>query len=127
MLMKLRQAALHPSLVKADEDDQGDENEEETAKMDQARTEQIEHLRAEFEREGSSFTTKAMEAFVKGEFTECGEWLVSGYRNVMSSNRHSTLFLTHHVSDSRLSRHYGIPIDLALWPFIVRTFFRRMQ
>jgi hypothetical protein len=76
MLMKLRQAALHPALVKISEDsDDSDSEDADDASDGLDVTQDLETLRKQFDAgEGKSrFPKAALEAFLRGEHSECGE------------------------------------------------------
>lgn len=82
MIMKLRQAALHPSLIKVSEDSDSDDSDlddvddkKNDQSVDPKSARKLEVLRQQFDsgEGGSTFPKEALAAFMRGEFIECGE------------------------------------------------------
>lgn len=70
MLMKLRQAALHPLLVKRSEHDTDDVEAKEAAASRSGRV-SIQEIQAQFAGGDDQFKKAALKSFLDGEVSEC--------------------------------------------------------
>ncbi|KAL7413539.1 SNF2 family N-terminal domain-containing protein [Mrakia frigida] len=71
MLMKLRQASLHPVLVKQASNDDDDELDMEGATASGSGRVSIQEIQAQFAAGDDAFKKEALESFLKGEVSEC--------------------------------------------------------